>query len=135
MAAKSPLSQFTRIIGRYNTLGPFLPMSENNQESITGDARVSVNCYHSKLFSRNEPVTLNLGNGIQDGQMKKLSFTYKGAEDATVTVECPALPSTNSQIIFSEVGDQALLFWTGGTWLILETLNCTNPTLQSPWVQ
>ena len=135
MTVKSPLSQFTRIAGRYNTLGPFVPTGENNQESISGDVSISVSCYHSKLFTRNKPVTLRLENGIQDGQLKKLSFVFKGAEDATVTVECPALSSTNSEIIFSEVGDQALLVWTGGSWSVLETFNCTNPTLQSPWVQ
>jgi|SRR6478609_4263092 len=135
MTTKSPLSQFTRISGRYNTLGPFIPMSEKNQESVTGNGRIAVDCFHSKLYTRNKPITLQLGNGIQDGQLKKLTFVYKGSENATVTVECPALSSTNSQLVFSEVGDQAQLLWTGGNWSVLETLNITNPTLQSPWVQ
>ena len=135
MTAKSPLSQFTRVAGRYGTLGTFVPAIENNQESVTGDSsRIAVDCYHSKLYTVDKPVTLQLGNGIQDGQLKRLTFIYmKG--DATVTVECPALASTNSEIIFSAVGDQALLLWTGGSWCVLETLNITDPSLQSPWVQ
>ena len=135
MSQKSPLSQFTRVTGKYNTLGAFIPMAENNQESITGNGNINVNCFHSKLYSRNQPVSITLDNGIQDGQLKKLTFIYKGAELAVVTIECPALSSTNSQIVFSEVGDTAQLMWTGGNWSVLETINVTNPSLQSPWVQ
>lgn len=135
MSAKSPLSQFTRVAGRYNTLATFVPMSNKNQESITGNARVDINCYNSKIYTRNAPIILRLGNGVQDGQLKKLTFVYKGSEKATATLECPALSGTYSEIVFSEVGDQILLLWTGGNWSVLETLNITNPSLQSPWVQ
>ena len=133
--SKSPLSQFTRVAGRYNTIAPFVPMTEKNQERVTGESRINVNCYHSKLYTRNKPITLQLGNGIQDGQLKELTFVFKGAEDATCTVECAALSSTNSEIIFQEVGDQVQLLWTGGSWTVLKTLNVTNPSLQFPWVQ
>lgn len=136
MTSKSPLSQFTRITGRYSTLGTFIPAPpESNQESITGAQRVDVNLYHTKLYTRNKPVTVQLGNGIQDGQLKKLTFVFKGSESGNITVECPALASTNTEIIFSNVGDQCTLMWTGGYWSVLETLNVTNPSLQSPWVR
>jgi hypothetical protein len=135
MTTISSMNQFNRIAGRYNTLGTFIPITEKNQESITGNARINNAIYHSKLFTRNTPVVMQLGNGIQSGQLKKLTFTFKGAEDAHIIVECPALIGINSQIMFREVGDQVLLVWTGGSWSVLETLNITNPTLQSPWIQ
>lgn len=136
MTAKSPLGQFTRITGKYTTMGTFVPTPDANQETITGDSSsIDLTIFNSKLYSRNKPVTLEMGNGIQDGQIKKMTFVYKGSETATVTVQCTSLPGTNSEIVFSEVGDQITLIWTGGNWSVLETLNVTDPRLQSPWVR
>jgi hypothetical protein len=76
-----------------------------------------------------------LSHGLQDGQLKKLSLSFKGLDQSSVTVTCPTLMSYYTQIVFSEVGDQILLMWNGGSWVVLETLNVCDPTIQSPLVQ
>jgi hypothetical protein len=86
------------------------------------------------MYTTQDPIALNLGNGIQDGQLKKLTFVFKGTENANVVVECPSMADLYSEILFTEVGDFTLLFWTGGNWIVLESGNSTDPTLQ-PMVQ
>jgi len=130
MSTNTAFSQFSRVTGRYNTLGLFVPMSGVQQRVTGNDESINVNTYHSKMYTTQDPITLTLGNGIQDGQMKKLTFVFKGTENAKVVVECPSLMDTYSEIVFTEVGDFALLLWTGGNWVVLETGNSTDPTLQ-----
>lgn len=130
----SPFSQFSRIAGRYNSLAPFFIMS-GNQQIVTGSNDVDVSCFHTKMYTTDEPITLKLNNGYQDGQLKKMTFVFKGSETANVVLECPALTDTYSQVTFNEVGDQLLLMWTGGSWCVLETLNITDPSLNSPVVE
>ncbi len=121
-------SLFSRIQGRFNTLAPFYIMS-GTQESITGNGALSLGCFHSKLYTTDEPITLSLNNGYQDGQLKKLTFVHKGNDKSNVVVEIPALTDNYSQIIFSSPGDTATLQWTGGYWTVIETLNTTDPSL------
>jgi hypothetical protein len=106
-----------------------------NQESISGGGRVSLDCYHSKLYTTDSAVVLHLDNGLQDGQLKKFTFVFKGTSEGNVTVQCPSLMGINSEIVFSNVGDNCVLLWTGGTWCVLETGNTVDPTQQSPVVQ
>ena len=123
-------SQFSRITGRYNTLGVFVPMS-GMQQRVSGDGQnIDVNTYHTKVYTTQDPISLTMSNGLQDGQLKKITFVFKGSENATATVECPALMDDFSQIVFTDVGDQVLLVWTGGNWAVLETLNITDPSIQ-----
>jgi hypothetical protein len=134
MSTYTAFSSFSRVTGRYNTLGMFVPMSGVQQRVTGNDQTIDVNCYHSKMYTTQDPVTLSLGNGIQDGQLKKMTFVFKGTENANIVVECPSLFETYSEIVFSEVGDFAVLLWTGGNWVVLETGNTTDPTLQ-PMIQ
>lgn len=127
-------SQFSRITGRYNTLGLFVPMS-GVQQRVTGDGEaIDMTTFHSKIYTTQDPITLTLSNGLQDGQLKKITFVFKGSENATVTVECPALMDEYSEIVFTDVGDQITLIWTGGNWAVLETTNTTDPSIQ-PLIQ
>lgn len=135
-SSRFPLTQFSRVTGRYGTLTPFVTTSDSNQETVgLNDSRLSLTCFHTKLYTRDNATTVHLDNGLQDGQIKKMTLVFKGKEKANMTVECPSLPTTYSEIVFSEVGDQAVLMWTGDNWTVLETLNITDPVLQSPWVQ
>lgn len=130
---KASFADYTRLPGRYNTLAPFYMMS-GNQESLGGSGDISVKCYNSKLFSTSESVLVNLPKGLQDGQLKKLQLVHKGSEDANVTVFCPSLVGDYDTIVFTNVGDSALLGWTGGAWCVLETVNSTDVTLGTPEV-
>ena len=122
-----------RIEGLYNTLVPFHVMS-GNQESISQGEYISLECFHTKLYSTDSQVEFNLSNGVQAGQLKKLTFVHKGSENANIVVFCMSLPGDSSKIEFTNVGDSATLMYTGGIWIILETLNYSNPSLFSPIV-
>jgi hypothetical protein len=63
-----------------------------------------------------------------------MTFVFKGTENANITVECPSLLDMYSEIVFNEVADFALLMWNGGNWIVLETGNSSDPTLQ-PLIQ
>lgn len=127
------MNQYPRVAGRFNTLAPFIVMS-GNQESVSGSGPIGVDCYHSKLFSTSDAITLSLGNGLQDGQLKKLQFVHKGHEQAVINVDCPLIMGDSKAIQFINVGDYAVLAWAGGSWCVLETGNVTDPTLQTPRV-
>lgn len=130
----SPFNQFARVSGRFNSLAPFYIMS-GKQESITGHGDISVTSFNTKLYTTDSTVVLRLNNGSQDGQLKKMTFSFKGVENSTVVVECAALMEDYSQIVFSEVGDQILLMWNGKEWVVLETLNIVDPRSQTPVVE
>ena len=125
----SPFSQFSRVAGRHNSLAPFYIMS-NVQQVVTGDNNIEIGCYKTRLYSTDETVTMHLGNGFQDGQMKRLKLQFKGNENANVIVECPSLPDMHSRIVFTQVGDYAVLQWTGGSWIVIDTDNEYDPNSQ-----
>lgn len=131
---QSPFSQFTRVAGRYNSLAPFLIMS-GKQQVFTGNNDIDLNCYHTRMYTTDNSITGRLSNGIQDGQLKKLTFAFKGSESANIVIECPALTDTYSQISFTQVGDFAFLMWTGGSWTVIETGNMTDPGSNTPVVE
>lgn len=131
----APISQFSRITGRYNTLAPFFYMS-GMQESLTGNnVTIANDCYNTKVYTTDSSITLRLLDGRQDGQLKKISFIFQGNIDSIVTVECPTLIDIFSHIVFTNVGDQILLMWTGGQWCVLETINIMDPTLLTPIIE
>lgn len=128
-------SNFYRVQGRYQSLAQFI-IPSGNQESLTGDGEtISNECYHTKIYSVDGSIQLNLRNGLQDGQMKLITLVHKGSENQSVTVSIPSLQGACSTIIFSNIGDQAQLMWTGGSWVTLVTLNPSNPELMTPLVQ
>ncbi|RKO94850.1 hypothetical protein BDK51DRAFT_34356 [Blyttiomyces helicus] len=88
-----------------------------------------------KMYTTDVPINLQLNNGLQDGQLKKLTFVLKGTEESYITVECPGLPDSLTQILFTNIADYAILMWSGGSWIILETLNSRDTRLQSPLVR
>ena len=134
-AKQTPFNQFSRVAGRYNSLAPFYIMS-GKQQVLTGENNnIDMNVYHTKLYTTMTPITINMGNGNQDGQLKKITLAFKGNEDSNATVACPALAETDSHIVFSQIGDFALLMWTGGSWNVLETGNVLDPSSNTPVVE
>lgn len=133
MSYSAPFTLFTRVAGKYGTLAPFFN-TRGYQQSITGGGDISLDCYHTKIYTTSDPVTFRLASGLQDGFLKKITFCFKGSDQATAVVECPGLTEYYSRIVFTEPGDQLLLIWDGGAWRILETLNITDPSLNSPTV-
>ena len=131
---ENPFAQYSRVSGRYNSLGTFVMMS-GGQESVTGDGIISVTCYNTKIYTVDANIILQLNNGLQDGQLKKITYIFSGDTTRNVVINCPALMSIDSQFILTNVGDQLLLMWNGGSWIILETLNIVDPTLLTPFVQ
>jgi hypothetical protein len=104
------------------------------QESLTGnDENISIDCFNSKLYTTDSSIMLHLANGKQDGQLKKLTFSFQGVEDTQIRVLCPALIGSFTEITFTNVGDQCFLIWSG-QWIVLETINILNPGLNTPVV-
>lgn len=122
-----------RIEGLYNTLAPFYVMS-GNQESVSDGDFISLDCYHSKVYSNDNTVNLKLKNGYQNGQLKKITLVHKGDADANVEIECLSLPRGLSKITFENIGDMIVLMFNGGSWIVLETINYSDPSLSSPIV-
>ena len=130
----SPTSLYTRVEGRSNTIGIFYPML-GAQQSIGADGGIiDLNTYHTKIYTTDKPITLKMANGLQHGQIKKITLVLKGTESSIATVNCPGMTDYLSKIVFYEKGDQCTLLWTGGTWVSIETLNTEDVSLQSPVV-
>jgi hypothetical protein len=127
------MNTYRRVAGMYDTLAPFYNMS-GNQESISSGDYISLQCFHSKIYSTTSIVELNIGTGFQSGQMKKLTFVHKGSEEGNVLINCTSLPGILSKIEMINVGDSITLLYTGGSWVVLETLNYNDVTLESPIV-
>lgn len=125
--------RITRLEGLYNTLAPFYVMS-GNQESISKGEYISLECFHTKIYTTDSQVEFHMQNGNQSGQLKKITFVHKGNEHANAILFCLSLPGDSSKIEFTNVGDSATLMYTGGIWIVLETLNYPNPSLFSPVV-
>ena len=128
------VSTYSSLPGSAGTLAPFYP-TNGMQESLCDDeAYISVSCYHSKLYTTTDSVTMHLNRGSQNGQLKKITFLYKGDnKEATITVTSNWLGS-NSRVVFYNEGDQAVFLWTGGVWVVLETMNVVNLQSQTPSV-
>ena len=123
-----------RVQGRNNMLGAFYT-STGQQESITGDqSYLSVELYHSKIYTIDSSITLKLSNGIQDGQLKCVTFVHQGVLDANITLDVPGLLGTDTQVDFINLGDTLLLMWDGKAWTVLYTLNTIDPSYQTPIV-
>ncbi|KAJ3032934.1 hypothetical protein HDV00_006978 [Rhizophlyctis rosea] len=111
-------------------MAPFFPMSGNQENLNAGD--VSLDTFHTRLFTTDATATVRLAEGYQDGQLKKLTFVFKGNEAAEMVVLCPQMVGTkNHTITFKEPGDFVILMWSGGIWMVLETGNTTDPSLQA----
>lgn len=117
------------------TIAPFHPTS-GVQQSVTGNnATINVQCYHTKVYTTDGPLTMSMPMGTQAGQLKKITFVHKGTHQATVTVLCSTLQGDSTEIQFTEAGDQIELMWTGNhAWAVLSTLNLLNPASNSPMV-
>lgn len=126
------LQIFPRVLGNGNTMAGFLSRT-GLQQSLTGDGgTINVNVYHTKIYSTNKNITLNMNSGRQEGQTKLITFTFKGNENADITLNCPSLTGDYTSILFENVGDQVQLIWTGTVWIPLVTLNVSNPSLNTP---
>lgn len=133
-APYNPYQVFPRINGTNGTIGVF-QFATGNQESIGEDgANINTVCYHTKVYSIDKPINLNLGAGVQDGQLKRITMVHKGTEGADVTVTCPTLFGNTTKVLFSNVGDQLELVWSGYSWSVLSTMNFMDPSSQTPWV-
>jgi len=129
----SAFTTFTRVAGVNNTLASFYPQSGNQERISSGN--VSLNCYHTKLVTVDGPAEVHMGPATQHGQMKKLYLAFKGTDDADMTVVIPSLLGTFDEIVFKEEGDFALLQWSGGAWIVLETGNSGGNPSGAPIVQ
>lgn len=124
---------YSNVSGLNKTLYPFYS-SNNVQESITKYDNISTTCTHTRFYTDNQSSTQMLLSPGQTGQIKRLTYSKKGInKDAMVIVRLNALSEGSSpSIIFYNIGDTVLLFWDGGSWKILETLNTVDTSLQTP---
>lgn len=128
------VSYYSRLPGRNSTIAPFFNLS-GNQQSITGqNAVISVVSYHTKVYSIDQPLTMQLPPGLQDGQLKCITFVHKGAANADITVDCPNLAESFTQVKFTKPGDQIILMWNGNNWIVNYTMNLTDVSSNTPQV-
>ena len=132
MSFKKTLSLYTSVPGSAGTLASFYP-TNGMQESLCDDGSyISVSCYHTKLYTTTESITVHLEKGLQVGQLKKITFCYKG-DNKTATINLTSnWLGTVSHVMFYNEGDQLSLIWTGGVWSVLESLNIVNLQSQTP---
>lgn len=130
----NPFPIYGRVTGTNGSIGAFHFVS-GNQQALTGDKGVIRNtCYHTKIYSIDKPITLTLGTGLQDGQLKRITCVHKGTAEANITVTCPTLLGDYTQIVFSKAGDQIDLLWNGSSWSVLYSINFMEPLSNTPVV-
>ena len=123
---------FHKIEGSHKSIGTFV-IPNGKQESLTGDGNnISTHCYHTKLYTTDKDISLNLSHGLQDGQLLSLTYIFQGSNGSVVTVNCPTLIGDDSVITFTNVGDNIELLWNSGNWITLKTINTSDPTLLTP---
>jgi hypothetical protein len=123
--------QSNGVQGMYGSMASFF-IASGKQQIISETDIISVECHHTKVYSKLDPIILQLFNGHQPGQLKKISFIYKGSVDADITILCPCLNENLTRMIMKNAGDYILLMYNGSQWVVLETLNFIEPCMSSP---
>jgi hypothetical protein len=130
-----PYYQYYQLLGNYTTMAPFISRT-GLQQSVTGEgATINTMSYHTKIYSTDTSLNMTLADGRQEGQVKLITFTHKGAPESDIRVRTTQLMGSNSQITFSEVGDQVQIMWANGTWFPMMTLNTCDPSSQTPRIE
>lgn len=122
---------YSRVAGRYGTLGGFYPTSGMQESLSENNAVISMTCYNTKLYTTSKDIHLKLPSGIQTGQLKKIVFVFK-TNPYNVSVSSDYFIG---DIQFKNQGDYIILMWTGGVWNVIETGNTMHPDLPTPWIQ
>jgi hypothetical protein len=110
-----------------DTVAGFVPRV-GTEQTLSAAGAVSVTQYHTKLTSA-AAYTATLGDGLQDGQLKKITFITDGG---TVTLTAPKLLGPLTQIVFNEPGQQVELVWSKNSWIPLCTINTVDVATAAP---
>lgn len=89
-------------------------------QALSGAGAVNVTSFYTSVTSTGVDA-LTLADGTVKGQLKKVQMIVDGGT-ATLTIASPVSAALDT-IAFADVGDYALLLWTGTAWAILETGN------------
>lgn len=124
----------SKVVGKSGSLAPFI-IPSGNQESLSGSGILALDCLHTKLYTVDSDGDFSLSRGLQTGQLKRITFVYKGLDGSKAVCNIPDFGGTDTEIVFHNEGDTAELMWDGGLWKVLYTLNVTDPRQQTPIVQ
>lgn len=92
----------------------FIPAAD--QAAVTGGTLIIPLTPYSSLKTTGGAEALTLANGTLVGQLKRILLVATGG-DGTLT------GTGFASIVFSAVGDEAILAWDGTGWLVVETNN------------
>jgi hypothetical protein len=113
----------SQLKGLCGTVAGFYPTS-SVQNSVHNNATISLDAYHTKLYATTDSVVV-LPDGFQIGSLKSITYV-KGSATVIVTSAGNKFVQ-NSSLVFKNVGDNALLLWSGTCWVVLATYNlCCN---------
>jgi hypothetical protein len=105
--------------------------SSGLQEVISDYPFISLECFHTKIFTIDKTFETNLNNGKYLDQLKKIHFVH-GHFPVVVYGE---FPKPYNKLEFKNIGDSVLLSWNGTFWIPLETINILLPSSNSPIFQ
>lgn len=86
------------------------------QQALTGAGAVNLTTFYTAA-TNNGANALTLADGTLVGQLKKVKMVADPGTDSTLTF------NTNATIVFADVGDYAVLIWTGSDWIPIELGN------------
>lgn len=87
------------------------------RQAINANGAINVTSYYTAITSvATTGQTFTFGSGVAVGQLKKIQLIVDDG-DATVTF------NSTATIVFADVGDFAVLLWTGTAWVPIELGN------------
>lgn len=90
----------------------------DTKQSISGPGAINVTTYKTEMTTTGADA-YTLADGVVTGQLKKIHMiAYAG-----IGTLQPANITINNAILFRAVGDEAILAWTGSSWIIIDTSN------------
>jgi hypothetical protein len=104
-------------------LVPFITIATTPQ-ALSGPGAVNVTSYQTRFTSTGTGNALTLADGVQVGQLKKISYIAEGAGGDT-GVLTPTNPFGFATITFNAIGDYAVLFWAGSVWIAIDYVGVT----------
>lgn len=108
----------TKATGAGSTFVPFIPIGPHTT-SVAATAAIPITNFYSTLDSNAGATTQTLADGAVIGQLKKIKMIVDNGDD----VVTPANLAGGTTITFADVGDVALLMWSGTEWVAIELSN------------
>jgi hypothetical protein len=116
----SPVNKKVSVTNLFENIPGLLNLAQT-PETVTATGAVSITEVITLVSTGAAAVALTLADG-NNGQLKFLAMTVDGGGDGVVT---PANLLGSTTITFNDVGDSALLMFTGAAWAVISANGVT----------